>query len=264
MMASLKQWIKRRPGLKRFALLSMRLMPTAAPASLIRYPRFLRDLNAFRAGGGEARVVDLYPCLRDRTATTAVDPQYFHQAVWAMRHIHAAAPAQHVDVGSQVLFVGMLAAVVPVIFVDIRPLEIEVEGLTMREGSIVALPFESGTVHSLSCLHVIEHIGLGRYGDPIDPAGDAAAATELARVLAPGGRLYLSTPIGRRRVQFNSQRVFDPADILALFNECTLVEFSMLDSAGRLWRDVPPSYPIETESGNDFGLGMFVFEKRPA
>jgi SAM-dependent methyltransferase len=264
MIASLKRWIKRRPAVKRFALLSMRLLPTAGPASLIRYPRFIRDLSAFRSGGGEARVIDLHPCLRDRTATTPVDPQYFHQAVWAMRQIHAAAPAQHVDVGSHVLFVGMLSAVVPVTFVDIRPLDVAVEGLTMRAGSIVALPFASGTVGSLSCLHVIEHIGLGRYGDPIDPAGSAAAAAELTRVLAPGGRLYLSTPIGRRRVQFNSQRVFDPADIVMLFKDCALVEFSLLDSAGRLWCDVPPSHPVETESGNDFGLGLFVFERLPS
>ena len=42
---------------------------------------------------------------------------------------------------------------------------------------------------------MLEHIGLGRYGDPIDPQGTEKAATELQRVLAPGGDLYLSLPI---------------------------------------------------------------------
>ena len=74
--------------------------------------------------------------------------------------------------------------------------------------------FATGSVDSLSCLHTIEHVGLGRYGDPVDPEGWVVAVRELARILAPGGRLYLGTPIGRERVCFNSERVFSPKTIL--------------------------------------------------
>ena len=83
------------------------------------------------------------------------------------------------------------------------------DGLRFVQGDMCRLDgFETGSVDSLSCLHTIEHVGLGRYGDPIDPEGWVVAVRELARILAPGGRLYLGTPIGRERVCFNSERVF--------------------------------------------------------
>ena len=109
----------------------------------------------------------------------------------------------------------------------------------------------------------LEHIGLGRYGDPIEARGPERAASELERVLAPGGRLYLSTPIGRPRVQFNSQRIFSTQEIVRMFSRCTLKEFSVVDAASVFRQNVPLSTEVEVEAaGSDFGLGMFVFEKR--
>jgi hypothetical protein len=52
------------------------------------------------------------------------------------------------------------------------------ENLFFKEGSILALPFESGSIKSLSSLCVVEHIGLGRYGDEIDPFGSESAIKE--------------------------------------------------------------------------------------
>lgn len=255
--------MKSTPGAKRLALLGLRLAATIQPSSLTEYPRFIRDWRRFRSEGGTAGVVDWYPCLRDRTEQTGFDHQYFYQAVWAARHIKSAGVRLHVDVGSHVLFVAMLTAFTKVTFVDIRPIDATVEDLEMRPGSIVDLPFQSASVESLSCLHVIEHVGLGRYGDPVDPFGPIRAAAELQRVLSPGGRLYLSTPIGMPRVQFNSQRVFGPDEIVEIFERCSLAEFSAVDAAGRFHRSVPVTSTIETFSGNDFGLGMFLFEKKP-
>src|SRR2546430_12288402 len=48
-------------------------------------------------------------------------------------------------------------------------------------------PFGDLELSSVSCLHVAEHIGLGRYGDAIDPLGTRKAIGELARVLAVDG-----------------------------------------------------------------------------
>jgi hypothetical protein len=47
-------------------------------------------------------------------------------------------------------------------------------------------------------MHVVEHVGLGRYGDPIDANGDAQAIKELKCVLWPGGVLYFVVPTGVR------------------------------------------------------------------
>jgi len=54
------------------------------------------------------------------------------------------------------------SAVLPVTFVDYRPLEVCIEGFTNCSGDILNLPFKDGSVESLSCLHVAEHIGLGQ------------------------------------------------------------------------------------------------------
>ena len=261
-MSKLKTWVKSSPQAKRLALLGMRMTAAVKPSGLMRMPRFLSEWRRYKSAGGSASPLDFYPCLFDRTATTDIDSQYFYQAIWASRRIYESKVSEHVDVGSQTSFIGLLTVFTNVTFVDIRPLAVPVEHLTMKAGSILELPFESGSVKSLSSLHVIEHIGLGRYGDPIDPRGAERAAVELQRVLAPGGRLYLSTPIGRPRIQFNSQRTFDVQEVLSMFTACNLVEFSIVDAAGTFRDKVPVTTSVETTSGNDFGLGMFVFEKR--
>ena len=85
---------------------------------------------------------------------------------------------------------------------DIRPAELSLPGLTPREGSVLCLPYADNSLESLSCLHVVEHIGLGRYGDPIDPLGTMKALKELSRVVAKGGDLYFSLPGGEENRHF--------------------------------------------------------------
>jgi hypothetical protein len=149
-----------------------------------------------------------------------------------MRRIVARAPRLHVDVGSQTTFNCLLAAVVPVVFVDYRPLMSRISGLECIGADNLSLPFGDGSLLSLSCLHVIEHIGLGRYGDALDPAGSAKAAGELARVLSPGGDLYLGTPFGAPRLCFNAHRIMAAEAVRGLFPGLQLVEFSGVHDDG--------------------------------
>jgi len=104
---------------------------------------------------------------------------------------------------------------------------------------------------------VIEHVGLGRYGDPLDPEGSAKAARELARVLAPGGHLYLSAPVGRARVCFNAHRVFDPQALPQSFPGLRVAGFSFVDDAGAFHRDRDPA----AAEANEYGCGMYVLTK---
>ena len=208
-------------------------------------------------------MADFWPCLFDRSAHTGIDAHYFYQALWAFRKIHERNVRTHVDVGSQVQFVGLLTTITRVVFLDLRPLSIVIPNYQGLASSVLALPFGDQSIQSLSSLHVIEHIGLGRYGDPIDPNGSAKAAQEIVRVLAPGGHAYISVPVGRSRVQFNGQRVFTAADVLNLFNGLDLVEMAMVDASGKLRDDVKPESAdiSEVGQGSDFGLGLFGFEK---
>ncbi len=236
------------------------LGPRKSVATLMGYGRFWSDWHAYqRLPGAESlRFLESYPQVNDRTVTTVVDSHYFYQAIWASRLILRDQPAKHIDVGSDHRMVGLLACVLPIGFVDIRPLQVKVDNLSGIAGSIVALPFRENSVDSLSCLHVAEHVGLGRYGDQLDPLGTRKACVELSRVLAPGGNLYFSLPVGHSRVEFNAHRIHTPTQILEYFPNLNLVEFSAVTDAGIYVQDVQ----IDSFASATYACGLFWFRKR--
>jgi len=52
----------------------------------------------------------------------------------------------------------------------------------------------------------VDHDGLGRYGDPINPQGDVEAMRELRCMLKPGGLLFVGIPIGPDLIVWNMGR----------------------------------------------------------
>jgi len=228
-----------------------------------RLPRYAREARAYqRARPGEFPIAagNLVPILVDYDAAAGVaSGHYFHQDLWAARLIHARRPARHVDIGSRVDgFVAHLLTFMPVTVLDVRPLRSEVEGLSFEQGDITRLDrFADGSIASLSSLHAVEHVGLGRYGDDIDPEGWRKAVAELTRVLQPGGRLYFSVPIGRQRVRFNADRYFNASTIVRAFAPLRLVSHAAVDDSGRLVRDPPLSAFDRAEDS----CGLFEFTK---
>lgn len=235
------------------------LMPPFA--GVLRLPRYFREWRAYalQDPAQRPRWRDAYPCLHDATARTPFDPHYFYQAAWLGRELASAEPAWHVDVGSSVAMLSVLSAFVETVFVDYRPLQVNLPGLACVAGNVAALPLVDRSVSSLSCLHVVEHIGLGRYGDPLDCHGGRKAAAELARVLKPQGRLYLSVPVGRKRVCFNAHRVFDPVEVSRdLFPSLSLERFSCVRDDGSYEPEARP----EALRLAEYACGLFVFERR--
>lgn len=227
------------------------------PSRIRDFAHYLRDARRYRTMGG---VLDSYwPVLGENTKTTSVDPHYFYQGIWAAAHIARHKPVSHVDVGSQTDFVGYVTTVAPVTSVEIRPLKVELENFTSVLGSILAIPMPDDSVRSLSCLHVAEHIGLGRYGDPLDPKGTEKACAELARILAPEGHLYFSVPIGRERTEFNAHRIHRPSSILKYFSGLHLVEFSAITDAGAYIQNAD----ISAFDNARYACGLFLFTKEP-
>jgi SAM-dependent methyltransferase len=167
----------------------------------------------------------LYPCLRDKTEFTIIEPTYFFQDSWAANKVFRLNPQHHFDVGSSVKTIGIISQFVPTTMVDIRPPQISLPGLSFVKGSITNLPFKDSSIESLSSLCVIEHIGLGRYGDPIDHWGSESAASELKRVLRCGGVLIISVPVDDKcRIYYNAHRAFTRDYVLQLFADLILVE----------------------------------------
>ena len=137
--------------------------------------------------------------------------------------------------------------------IDIRPIDLDLPNLFFRRGSILALPFDDDSIESLSSLCVVEHIGLGRFGDPIDPYGSEKAAKELKRVLNPGGNLYFSVPVDDAcRVYFNAHRAFTRDYVISLFASLELV-----DEKYHYGRAMFDAY----DSAKGFGTGLYHFRK---
>jgi SAM-dependent methyltransferase len=226
---------------------------------VVYLPRFISHWMRYARQEKEQRMalLDSYPCLGDWCTQTPFVSHYFYQGAWLARGLAQTNRQLHIDVGSSVLTASVLSGWVKTVFIDYRPLRARLTGLHSVAGDILALPFRNNVLKSLSCLHVLEHIGLGRYGDPLDPQGSIKAAKELQRVLSPGGRLYLSLPIGRERVCFNAHRVHAPATVIGIFSDLKLVDFSYVDDDGVMLEHEEVSLKKDLE----FGCGMFVFEK---
>jgi hypothetical protein len=120
------------------------------------------------------------------------------------------------------------------------------------------MPYKDGSVKSLSCLHVAEHIGLGRYGDPLDPLGTEKAAAELMRCLAPNGNLYFALPIGKSRLCFNAHRIHSPQQIMTYFEGLELAEFSVTGDDKQFVEDTNPA----DYANQRYACGMFWFRKK--
>lgn len=223
------------------------------------YARFLRDWRRYRALPGAEAISpgDLQPQLFDRTSTHPFDRHYLYQDVWAFRSISRRAPRLHVDAGSRVIFAAMAATVTRVVYLDLRPLRVELEDFAPLPADLLSLPFPDRSLRSLSCLHVAEHVGLGRYGDALDPDGTRKAASELGRVLAPGGDLYFSLPVGKPRLCFNAHRIHSPAAVLEFFPDLKLRSAAGVFDNGSFVGDVDPGDLAD----QSYACGLFHFTR---
>lgn len=221
----------------------------------------------------------LYPCLHDFYVEAGVTKsEYFWQDLIVARWIHEAKPERHVDVGSRTDgFVAHVASFRDIEVFDVRPITTEIPGVTFRQADLMnttamaawqdghAWVGGGGYCDSLSCLHVLEHFGLGRYGDPIDPHGYEKGFANLVSLLRPGARFYLSTPIGKERVEFNANWVFDPATILRLAdNQGLLLERLLVfnPSAGlRAISGDELNEALAALATKQYNLGIFVFTR---
>jgi SAM-dependent methyltransferase len=230
------------------------------------HPKFRRFTADFRAFGNMAETTgarfplewrDRFACLDDYTATTTFDAHYLYHPAWAARIIAGTKPRLHIDISSKLDFCAMISAFVPTEFYDFRPADIHLSNLESKQADLTGLPFPDGSVESLSCMHVVEHIGLGRYGDPLDPDGDLKAISELKRVLKPGGTLLFVVPVGKPRLRFNAHRIYSPEQVASYFGELHVRAFALIDDGGDFTDQADPA----VASHQEYGCGCWWFQK---
>lgn len=233
------------------------------------YVQFLCNYNTFaRLSASEEEYPNRFPLswknrfvrLGEGRETTDFDPHYVYHLGWALRTLARIRPHEHVDISSSLFFSVALSAFMPVKFYEFRPAPVRLNGLSTFAGNLMHLPMESNSVTSLSCMHVVEHIGLGRYGDLLDPQGDLKSIAELKRVLAPGGSLLFVTPTGKTRLCFNAHRIYSYEQIIEYFAPFELEEFALLPddySQGMIVGASP-----DQASAQNYGCGCYLFKKQ--
>jgi len=205
----------------------------------------------------QMEVEDLYPCLNDNTAETGFDAHYVYHPAWAARIVKKINPKKHIDISSTLHFCSILSAFIAVDFYDFRTAPLNLDNLNSLKGDLMNLDLGDNSIESISCMHTIEHIGLGRYGDTIDPDGDLKALQELKRVCAINGNLLIVVPVGVPKIAFNAHRIYDPGSIISYMSGFKLNEFALVTDANEFVKNAS----LELGKSQNYGCGCFWFIK---
>lgn len=241
------------------------LNPRIFLRSLRGLPRYVSDVIRFRKKY-DGKFVHM-PCLHDwYEEGGAANNEYFWQDLYVAQKIFATKPERHVDIGSRLDgFVAHVAAFRDIEVFDIRPVTPVIPGVVFSQADLMnPSGLKTDYCDSLSCLHALEHFGLGRYGDPINVDGYVAGLSNMVGILKQKGVFYLAVPIGQARVEFNANRLFDPVALLALAesNGLDLKDFAWVEPGKPLTPSYAMGVDLEMLSKRHYALGIFTFIKK--
>jgi hypothetical protein len=83
----------------------------------------------------------------------------------------------------------------------------------------------------------LEHTGLGRYGDPLDPYGDLRVMARLQCVSKPNAAFFIGYPYGFDTTCFNAHRIYGPTRSAHLFANINVTQTSMPKYVDEMNRD---------------------------
>lgn len=226
--------------------------------------KYFSDLRKFRKLGGLINRV--YPILKEyRESAGIIGGHYFHQDLLVAQFIQEKNPRLHIDFGSRIDgFVAHVASFRDIQVFDIRELSLSAHSrIHFKQFDLMKATNQKPVTDSISCLHTIEHLGLGRYGDDIDPNGSKKGFQNLLNLLEAEGTLYISFPIGKvTSVLFNAHRIFHPREILTWTEgKLDLIRFDLVDDHGDLHKNVDLNV-VERNFDFDYGCGIYTFQKK--
>lgn len=205
----------------------------------------------------------LWPVIGEKYAKNGAMDNYFWQDLWAAKAIIKSGVKEHYDIGSRVdgFIAHLLAAGIKVNVIDIRPFPAQVDNLhTIVDDATMLTQFEDDSIESMSALCSLEHFGLGRYGDLIDPEACFKCFSQMQRKMKKGGNLFLSLPIGHERVEFNAHRVFYAETVIENLTQMQLVEFSCAAEGKIEYKVDIHKYDLDCHNG-EYRYGLFHFVK---
>lgn len=206
----------------------------------------------------------MWPIIHDKYAMAGSLGNYFWQDLWAARMIIQSGVKEHFDIGSRLdgFIAHLLAAGIKITMIDVRKFPGEVDGLyTIVDDATTLRQISDESIESMSALCSLEHFGLGRYGDPVDPEACFKCFDNIQKKLKKGGKLYLSVPIGRERVEFNAHRVFYADTIIKSFPLLSLEEFSCVADGKIEYSVENHKYDCDEHYG-EYRYGLFLFVKK--
>lgn len=206
---------------------------------------------------------DIYPIILDKYSEMGSVNNYFWQDLWAAKLIHKNHPQLHYDIGSRLdgFIAHILAMDIPIKVIDVRSFPVPIENMdTVVDDATELRQFEDDSVESLSALCSLEHFGLGRYGDKVDPEACFKVFEKIQDKLKVGGRLYISVPIGKEKVQFNAHRIFYASTIVNAFSRMELKELSCCTES-RIMKNIDINQ-FDNYDGKQPIYGLFYFIKK--
>jgi len=217
--------------------------------------------------GTEFPISDNFACLNDKFDGSGVaNGAYFHQDLFVAKQIYNKKPHKHVDIGSRIDgFVAHVVVFREIEIFDIRKLDSKVENISFIQADLMSDDFEYiDYCDSISCLHALEHFGLGRYGDNLDPNGHLKGFSKITQMLKKDGFFYFSVPMGIQRIEFNAHRIFSLKYLLKMVeNDFRIKSFSYVDDNGDLHESVElTEIVVDTSCNCNHGCGIFILIKK--
>ena len=229
--------------------------------NLLYFIKFFKDLIKYKRLNGKINYI--FPVLgEDKKKSGHITNHYFYQDLLVASYIFKNRPTKHVDIGSRIDgFVANVASFRKIEVFDLRINKINFKNIKFRKLNLNKVNKKLyNYTDSISCLHTIEHFGLGRYGDTIDPDSYIKGFNNLIKMLKPKGLLYISFPISNNsETFFNLERRFNPNDILGWTKKLVLLNFDYIDDKQKLNLNVNLRSLKKKNIIN--GCGIYVFRK---
>ncbi len=137
--------------------------------------------------------------------------------------------------------------------IDGEDYPLEHPNFTFVQGDICQTSFPDNFFDCVTVVSTLEHIGLGRYKDPLHSDGDKEAVDEIRRILRAGGKAIITVPFGKGTIVYHKKlplhRVYDSSRLAEMFSEFDIEKIEYLVKREENWFKVTLDEAKDIESG---------------